>query len=400
MTQLRILHVIPSVAPLDGGPTYAIVKMERALSALGVAVTTLSTDHGLTPVVSGRSDNPDLCQCARRIYAHKWTNAYKFAPGLVPIVFRRVSEYDVVHIHALFSFTSTVAAWAARARGVPYIIRPLGTLSAYGMHARRSLLKRFSVALIEKDMLRNAAAVHFTSDVERREAEELGLKFRSVVVPLGVEPPVFSAEAPAVAVFHATLAHLQLSNRRLILFLSRLDPKKNIEALIDAIASSPMLRAQSALVIAGSGSSSYVDELKARSADRGIADLVVWLGHVEGDAKAAALSVADVFVLPSFSENFGIAAVEALFAGLPCVLAEGVAIAEDVARAGAGIVVPPNAPEVARALEDLLDDEAQRRSMAKRARTFAEDAYSSHVMAQRLIELYINARGSLRTSAD
>ncbi|CAA2141116.1 Alpha-monoglucosyldiacylglycerol synthase [Hyphomicrobium sp. ghe19] len=354
-------------------------------------MTTLSTDHGLTRVGPPLTDNSAPFQSARRIYAHKWTNDYKFAPGLIPIIFRRVSDYDVVHIHALFTFTTTVAAWAARARGVPYIVRPLGTLSCYGMHARRRLLKRLSVALIEKAILRNAAVVHFTSDVERREAEELGLTFRGVVVPLGVE-------APAVVLQHPT--HLQRSNRRLILFLSRLDPKKNIEALIDAFAFSPMLRAGSALLIAGSGSSTYVDELKARCKDRGIADLVVWLGHVEGDAKAAALHAADVFVLPSFSENFGIAAVEALFAGLPCVLAEGVAIAEDVARAGAGIVVPPKAAEVARALESLLDDEAERRSMANRARIFAEDTFSSRVMGQRLIEIYQNVRAPRRTNAD
>nr|WP_280140554.1 glycosyltransferase [Hyphomicrobium facile] len=393
MTQLRVLHVIPSVSPRDGGPSYAIVMMERALSALGVAVTTLSTDHGLTRPGPPLTDNSAPFRNARRIYARKWTNAYKFAPGLVPIIFRSVSDYHVVHIHALFTFASTIAAWAARVRGVPYVVRPLGTLSDYGMHARRRLLKRLSVALIEKAILRNAAVVHFTSDVERREAEELGLTFRGVVVPLGVE-------APAIVLQHPALVHLQHCNRRLVLFLSRLDPKKNIEALIDAFAFSPMLRAGSALLIAGSGSSSYVDELKARSKDRGIADLVVWLGHVEGDAKAAALHAADVFVLPSFSENFGIAAAEALFAGLPCVLAEGVAIAEDVARAGAGIVVLPKAAEVAQALESLLDDEAKRRSMANRARIFAEDTYSSRVMGQRLIEIYQNVRTPRRTTAD
>ena len=130
-----------------------------------------------------------------------------------------VKRHDVVHIHALFSFASTAAAWVARRRRVPYVVRPLGTLSSYGLHARRRRLKRLSMALIEGPILRRAAAVHFTSRAELEDAEVLGLPMRSVVIPLGVE-------AGGRAACRADGCTRRSAGRRVILFLSRLDPRR------------------------------------------------------------------------------------------------------------------------------------------------------------------------------
>ena len=310
------------------------------------------------------------------------SHPYKVAPGLVPRLMQAVERHDVVHIHALFSFASTVAAWVAHRRRVPYVVRPLGTLSSYGLRARRRRLKRLSMALIESRMLRHAAAVHFTSRAELDEAEALGLPMRSVVIPLGVEVGAYGRPP-------RRWQHRALAGRRVILFLSRLDPKKNVEALIDAVASSPMLRSSCALLIAGTGEPGYVASLRARAAAAGLSDRTVWLGHVEGAQKRAALAAADVFVLPSFSENFGIAAVEALLAGVPCVLGEGVAVAREVEKRGAGLAVPPEPAAVAQALERILGADASvRRDMALRAKRVAESKYSTRAMAQRLVSLY------------
>jgi len=379
MPPLRVLHVIPSVSPRDGGPTRAIDIIERALSKAGVEVTTLTTDHDLD--LQGRSCASMGENGACRIYAHKWLDAYKVAPGLVPRLMRALQTHDVVHIHALFSFASTAAAWVAHRRSVPYVVRPLGTLSRYSLRTHRRQLKGLSMALVEKRILRCAAAVHFTSRVELEEAKALGLRMRSVVIPLGVDPDDASPPAP--------IAHPALAGRRVILFLSRLDPKKNVEALIFAIASSPMLRSSCALIIAGTGEPKYVASLKARAAAVGISDQTVWLGHIEGVQKRAALAAADVLVLPSLSENFGIAAIEALLAGVPCVLGEGVAVADEVEKAGAGFAVPPTPGAIAQALERMLGPDAtMRRDMALRAKRVAEQKFSTRDMAQQLVALY------------
>lgn len=387
MPPLRVLQVVPSVSPRDGGPSRATGLIERALGDAGVEVTTLTTDHDLE--FEDGSCSPQGVSGARRVYARKWLDAYKVAPGLVPRLWQEVGRHDVVHIHALFSFASTAAAWAAHRRRVPYVVRPLGALGGYGLRARRRGLKRLSMALIEGPILLRAAAVHFTSQAERDEADALGLPMRGVVIPLGVEAEDGRPAAP--------LEYRALADRRAILFLSRLDPKKNLEALIDAVASSPMLRSTCALLIAGAGEPGYVASLKARAAAAGLSDRTVWLGHVEGAEKRAAFAAADVFVLPSFSENFGIAAVEALLAGVPCVLGTGVAVAREVQEAGAGLAVPPEPAAVGRALERIVESEASIRSnMAHRARCLAEQKFLMRRMAQQLIALYedIGDRGN------
>jgi glycosyltransferase involved in cell wall biosynthesis len=358
--------------------------MERALSAAGVQVTTLTTDHGIAP--RGGAGAPAAVNGAHRIYAHKWLHPYKVAPGLVPHLIKTVHSHDVVHIHGLFSFATTTASWAARRAGVPYIVRPLGSLARYGLRERRRRLKRLSMALVEGPILRSAAAVHFTSRAELEEAQAIGVPMRGVVIPLGVDAEDSRPAAP--------LQHTALEGRRVILFLARLDPMKNLEAVIDAVAASPMLRGSCALVVAGTGETEYVAKLKGRAAAAGISEHTLWLGHVEGAQKRAAYAAADVFALPSFMENFGIAAVEALLASVPCVLGEGVAIAAAVEEAGAGLRVRQEAPAVGQALEQILvAGPARARAMGLRAKKFAESAFSTIAMAQRLIALYEEIRG-------
>lgn len=367
--------MIPSVSLKDGGPSIAIAAMERALTSMGVEVTTATTDSELSFLESPVNG-------ATRVYARKRSEFYKVAPAIVPWLIANISKFDVVHIHALFSFTSTVAAWIARSRRVPYIVRPLGTLTSYGVRRRRPGLKKISLALAERHIIENAAAVHFTSQLEWEEADKLNIPFRGVVIPIGIPIEADGCRTELSREFPL------LSGRSIILYISRLDPKKNIEGLIAAFASSRRLREGSALAIAGSGDPVYVLRLKDLANAAGIASQVVWLGHVTGNRKSAAFAAADLFVLPSFSENFGIAVVEALYAGVPCVLGEGVAIAGDVQASGAGLAVPAEPAALAAAMEKILSDRTVRNEMGARGKALALREYSLEVMARRLVDLY------------
>ena len=389
---LKILYVIPSVSHVHGGPSHVIAVMEAAVAEAGAKVTTATTDDdgpGRRLAINAR---PDLVNGAKRFYARKWFDFYSIAPGIVPWLWRNVRRFDVVHIHALFSFSSVAAAIVARARGVPYIIRPLGTLTTYGVSQRRPWLKRLSLAVIEGPIIRASAAAHFTSKAEWDEAAALGIPLRGVVIPLGVEEQQPGDRQVLLGDFPS------LEGRQRLLFLSRLDPKKNVEGLLRAFAQLERRHARANLVIAGNGPAAYVASLKELARSLGIAQRVVWLGHVEGPRKSAAFAAADAFVLPSFSENFGIAVVEALLAGLPCVLGRGVAIAKDVQKAGAGLVTAPEPDAIAQALEQLLGDDALRRDMGARGKAFAERQYSARAMAERLIALYEDIRSRRGTN--
>ncbi len=289
-----------------------------------------------------------------RWYFPKQTEIYKVSVPLYRWLRREVHQFDLVHVHAVFSFPSVAAAWAARRAGIPYVVRPLGVLNYYGMTKRRSVLKRISVATIEGPILRDAAAVHFTSQQEQKEAEALNWPFRSVIIPHGLEP----IESPTNELFLSL--HPMIRDRRRILFLSRLDRKKNVECLLEAFARVRNECADLILIICGDGKAEYIAHLRNLAQTLGLSDAVLWAGNVEGKVKQSALASAELFILPSFSENFGIAAAEALFAGLPCVLSKGVAIAAEVACAGAGVAVEPTPEAVAESIRFFVNDPLRR----------------------------------------
>lgn len=371
---MKVLHVIPSLSAADGGPTHALALMERALAGQGVNVETAATDDAGPGHRNGKLLGKPLPENGGvHWYFAKQLDFYKLSPGFARWIAREVERFDLLHLHALFSFTTTVAARAARRAGVPYVVRPMGSLDSYGMTHRRPGLKQLSLRFIESPVLLHAAAVHFTSEQEAAQARQLGIAMREAVIPLGVEMGARSVRTrPATS----------------ILFLSRLDPKKNVEALLDAIAQLRASLPQLQLVVAGDGEPGYVTRLHDRAQSLGLAGCIRWTGHVQGEAKAAVFEQADVFVLPSFSENFGIAAAEALAAGLPCVLGEGVAIASDVVQAGAGVAVTPDARAIARGLRLIIDDDATRAAMSAKAMRLAQERYSTGAMGSRLKQLY------------
>lgn len=379
----NVLHVIPSVSHAHGGPSRAIRLMEQALAGNAwQCVTATTDDDGPGRHLTCTLNHPVTDGPATRWYFRKNTEFYKVSWSLLPWVTAEVHHFDVVHIHALFSFTSIVAAWAARRANVPYIIRPLGTLTNYGRTQRRPWLKRLSLKWIEGPLLRDAAAVHFTSLDEQREAAECGVPMRGVVIPLGIEASSVTSGALVRSRFPA------LQGANYLLFLSRLDSKKNVEGLLRAFAMCHTQWPNTKLLIAGNGAPDYVASLVALATALGLEKQVVWAGHIDGDIKAGALAGAQLFVLPSFSENFGIAAAEALMAGLPCVLGQGVAIATDVVQAGAGFAVLPDPESIAAGLMQVLNAPEQRATMAANAIGLARSKYSAEAMGEKLVQLY------------
>jgi glycosyltransferase involved in cell wall biosynthesis len=390
--------------------------IERALAGAGVNVTVATTDdngpgkHMAVPL--GQELNGGG---SSRLYFRKQTEFYKVSLPLWRWLRGNFQKFDLIHIHALFSFTSIAAARCARSRGIPYIIRPLGVLNRYGMTKRRPALKSISFRFLEKPLLRHAAAVHFTSQQEKIEAELLfqsrpsrrgegrgedgtisasrdfsasafsSTDPDSLVIPLGLDINSFQ-KLPNAEEFFKLWPNA--AGRNIILFLSRLDPKKGLDLLIDAFAELKARCATACLVIAGDGAAPFVHTVKQRAEKLGVTKDILWTGFLEGDRKLAAFAAAKIFVLPSYSENFGIAAVEALAAGVPTVLTNGVGIAPAVRENDAGLVVGPNAAEIAAAAERLLSDPALAEKFSANGRELARNHFSLEAMGAALKACY------------
>lgn len=382
---MKVLHVIPSVGPLRGGPSVMMRTMARGLVQDGLAVDVATTDdngHGRLIVSYSK---PVVEEGVTYRYFRRQTRFYNFSWPLTCWLAQHVRDYDLVHIHALFSYAAIPATYWANQWKVPYIVRPLGVLNHWGMQNRRPWLKKLSYYLIEKHILRSAAAIHYTSEQERLEAAELGIRQKSVVIPNTADIP-FSAINFTPGQFRARNPHL--ANRSLILFLSRLDPKKGLDILFLAFAQARAQHPRAMLVLAGSGEPAFTAHLQREAARLGIASDIFWTGFLTGEEKWAAMADADIFVLPSYSENFGVAVVEAMVFGMPVVVSDQVAIHWEISQAQAGLVIPCRAKDLTEALTTLLKNVGLRSQMGANGRRLAQTKFSPEAGKGRLIKFY------------
>lgn len=382
---MKILHVIPSVSPKRGGPSVAVRRMAEGVAQHGIEVHIATTDDD----GAGRHDpgvygKPIEENGVTLWYFPRQSHFYTVSLPLTQWLMAHVADYDVVHIHALFSYPVGAAALAAQRAGVPYIVRPLGTLNQWGIQHRRPFVKQWSLKLIEKPLLQRAARVHFTSRQEQQEAQGVGVKTPFAIIPLGLDIAPFRT-LPDPAIFRT---QYEIGDAPVILSLGRIDRVKGLDVLIDAFADVHITCPNARLIIAGDGDATLLVELQTQAQSLGVAEQVIWAGFLQGEAKLAALAAANLFVMPSHSENFGIAAVEALAAGLPTIVSTGVAVHHEISEAGAGVAVPVSTAPLANAMRNLLADAPRRAAMRSAALDLAQTRFSQEGMAHALIDLY------------
>jgi glycosyltransferase involved in cell wall biosynthesis len=384
---LRILHVIPSISMAHGGPSGAVRTMMTALAQRGIRVDVATTDD------NGRNRNSDLPHDAflefegQRIqYFPRQTRRYCTSYPLLRWLRRHARDYDLVQTHGLFCLPPVAAAWCAREAGVPYVMAPHGILDSWGMSHKSALIKAASLRLVEGPLLCGAAAVHFMSELESARAAQLALPIRPVVLPLGFD---FKGLTPSdqAAVQAAVVDELDADGMQVILYVARIHPVKRVDVLLRAFS---MLEPHEStvLAIAGDGEPALLADLKRLASDLGLSSRVRWLGFVEGARKSALYARADIFVLPSASENFGVAIVEAMHAGLPVVVTQGAGLASLVERARAGLVTDESIDGLRAALARLLADEHLRRAMGQEGRQVVVRELSLDVFGARMETFY------------
>ena len=383
--KLKILHVIPSVGPLRGGPSRAVYDMAYGIAELGHTVHVVTTDDNGAGRLVVPHGQPIVKRQVTTWYFPRQMRFYTVSCPLTRWLARHIGDYDLVHIHSLFSYASLPAALFAHHCGIPYIARPLGTLNRWGMANRRPWLKKISFRLIERRILAHAAAIHYTSNQERLEAKALGVDQSDVVVPLGFDLSPFKRLPPAD---QFRQAYPTLVGRTVVLFLSRLDLKKGLDLLLPAFANVNRCHPATALVVAGSGEERFTTQLRDQVHDLGISTCVVWTGFLSGEDKLAALAAADLFVLPSYSENFGVASIEALAAGLPVVVSDRVGVACEIERANAGLVVPCEVGALVSALERMVDNPDLRHRMGINGQQLARERFYMEAMTCALVAMY------------
>lgn len=374
---MRILHVIPTLASSSGGTTFVLRDLSTAQARRGHEVTVCTTDR----------DNPE-----RNILSGDYFRNF-FSAEVILKVFRAVPEgalvstsmarwlrlslkdFDVVHIHALYRFPPTYAAWQARRQRVPYVMMPHGALDPY-LYARSSTgrlgVKRLYERWFDLPNLHAAGAIHYTAEDERDRAAFLNLRAPSFVVPNGLDWDRYSS-LPARG---ALRARWGLDDAPLVLFLGRLHFKKGLDLLVPAFDTLRRHIPDAQLVIAGPENDDYGQQVRDWVRERDLQAAVHLVGPLDGAEVVQAYVDADVFALPSYTENFGMTVIEALACSLPVVISDQVNIHAEVSDAGAGVVTRCDADEVAHALQALLNDADRRRAMGEAGRRLVQERFT------------------------
>lgn len=364
---LRILHVIGTLAPRYGGPSQACPEMARAVARRGHEVQIFTTNRdgpGVLDVPTDRAVERD--GFAIRYFPVQRPRAWFPSWPMARALAREIPRVDIVHMHSLYMFHDLIVGRVCRENSVPYILRPHGTLNPY-IHPRHRWRKRVMELWYQDSVTRGAAALHYTTDEEMRLAEPYVFGNPGIIVPNGIETEDY-AVLPPRGTFRRQ--HPELGDGPIILFFGRINFKKGIDVLASAFREVAREIPDANLVIAGPDGG-----LRARTEtwikDYGLSSRVLFTGMLRGADKLAVLADSDLFVLPSYSENFGIAVVEAMACGLPVLISDQVGIWREVVRADAGVVVPPQPDAVTQEIIELIRAPDRRAAMGAEGRRLA-----------------------------
>jgi len=410
---MRILQIIPSISLVYGGPSQMVLGLSAALASQGIDVTIITTnsngDIGQLPLDVPL--NQPIKQNGYQIIYFRCSpwRRYKFSVSLLQWLNANARQFDLAHIHAIFSPVTTLAATIARGHNLPYIIRPCGMLDPADLQKKRQL-KQIYAALLEGPNLAGAAAIHFTSKEEARISERFGLEITGKMpVPqdFGVQNSTGKMPVPqdliiplGVTTAGSFAKRLRESQVPIVLFMSRIEPKKGLDLLIPALESILESGIEFQFILAGSNpqDADYEAGIKVKIQHSSLAKYTTITGFVSGDRKNELLTNADLFVLPSYYENFGIAVAEAMAAGVPVAISDRVHISEDIRQAEAGWVGPLEVDAIADSIKSALLDPQERQRRGLNAKEYAKKHYNWEAIAQQTIDAYQHILSSIAKS--
>lgn len=374
---LRILHLITSLNPAGGGPPEGLRDITACYVKLGAVPTVVTLDAPDAPWL-------DLGHTRAIALGPGRVGTFTYAADLLPWLHAHAVEFDAAVVHGLWQYPGVAARRALRAAGVPYFVYPHGMLDPWFRHEYplKHVKKCLYWWLAQHAVLRDAAAVLFTCEEERRLARESfwPYRVREAVVNYGTTLPADVRPAQRDVFLGAFPA---LRGQRLLLFLGRIHEKKGCDLLIDAFGEVAAREPALHLVMAGPDQTGWQADLQRRAAERGVTGRITWTGMLQGDLKWGALQAAEAFVLPSHQENFGIAVAEALAVGTPVLISDKVNIWREIDADGAGLVAPDTRDGTASLLQRWLDlTPDARQQMAWRAR----DCFAQRFEMRRAVE--------------
>lgn len=362
---MKILHVISSLDTMAGGTSKYVAELGIHLAAKEQHVGIFSRSSANNYLSKSPSTNLELFLVNNAAFKKAFDKHIKYY------------NYDIWHGHGIWQLPVHWMSNCAKSKKIPYIISPHGMLEPWALNAGK-WKKRLALALYQRKDLARAACIHATAEMEAQNIRNLGFRNPIAVIPNGIDLAEFPLRPPPTG-----------KEKKTVLFLSRIHPKKGIELLIEAwFCLNSQLKSNWVVEIAGNGDAGYIKSLQKHIEEHNLASEIKIIGPQFGASKIAAYMRADLFVLPTYSENFGIVVAEALACGVPVITTKGTPW-EELNTHKAGWWIEIGAISLAKTLENALSlSVGARHQMGLNGYTLIAEKYSIESVAKQMIELY------------
>ena len=381
---MKVLFVIPALGSVYGGPPKCVLDLAQSLGDRGIDLDIVTT----TANGSVQLQVPThawIKEKSYRIQYFSYCNFidYKFSWSLTHWLFRNISNYDLVHIHTIFSYPTLPAYWACQLHQISYIMTPHGMLEPWALNYK-SWKKTPYFALIEKPALQRASAIQMLASSEADNVQQLALKPPLVIIPNGIyqedfqifsNPEIFYQQFP------------ETRHKVLILFLGRIDPKKGLDMLAIAFGKVHAQFPETHLILAGPDNIDFSPTVKRYFSEVNCLEAVTFTGMLTGSLKYSALATADIYVAPSYSEGFSVSVLEGMASGLPCVMTTGCNFPE-AGMEKAALEIDIDAQQLTDVLLWCLINPEEAQQIGDRARQFIFENYTWDKIANKMKKVY------------
>ncbi|MDB5123009.1 MAG: hypothetical protein JWP94_1138 [Mucilaginibacter sp.] len=373
---MRILQINASYKPafVYGGPTMSVSMLCEQLVKVGVLVTVFTTTangkHEL-PVVPGQLIGVDGVPV--RYFKRITKDHSHFSPSLLLALWKDVKKFELVHIHAWWNLVSVLSCLIALLRKVPVLLSPRGTLSPYSFGNRNIGAKRAIHQLVGRYLLSNSH-IHTTTE---RESEAI----RLLIHPQDITmlPNFVQLRGQKTIAINPPFGGLKL------IFFSRIEEKKGLDILLNALT---LVSVPYHLTIAGSGNTDYMESLKKIAAKNHVKNKISWIGF-QNENKFELLQQHDLFVLPSYDENFGNAVIESLSVGTPVLISDQVGLADYVTKNKLGWTCQTNEVSIGNAITDIAKNQhAELIRIRKDAPGIIIEDFNEESLVKKYIHMY------------
>jgi glycosyltransferase involved in cell wall biosynthesis len=377
---MKVLHVVASLDPRDGGAVKAVTELTQVLSKKGVETTIFAPSREDKGVRIRKQGGVTTAFFPTGFFARYWAG---YSQPLAEALHSEAAGFDLIHTHGIWYYPQFAVYQATKGQARPVIASIHGELSP-GNLRRAAFKKKIFSALVQRKIFKAASAIHAVSVGEAADILRFVDHANVSIVPNGVNPAEFVGPLNGARI---KKKYPQMKGKKVVLFLGRISTGKGLDTLVRAFKRVAAEIGAVCLLIVGPDNWGYKGIIDGILSGEGIADRVIFTGMLTGEEKKAAFACADLFVLPSLSEGFSMALLEAMLCGLPVIISPQCNFAE-VEAAGAGRIVDVGVNPLADAMITLLADPAACKEMGRRGARLVRGKYTWDMVADKMLALY------------